>query len=121
MARPPDTFRLSLAWKVTLAFGFVVLAALLAFSILANRTAAREVRGFMFSGGVTDNALLAEDLAAYYRLHGSWQGVAPVLTDASPWRRMMRYIARWLPPARICHPYPLVRLGVVTQGKSRMR
>lgn len=42
-------------------------------------------------------------------------------THCLPWRRMMRYITRWLPPARICHPYPLVRLGVVTQGKSRMR
>jgi group II intron reverse transcriptase/maturase len=42
-------------------------------------------------------------------------------THCLPWRRMIRYIARWLPPARICHPYPLVRLGVVTQGKSRMR
>lgn len=37
------------------------------------------------------------------------------------WERMTRYIDRWLPPARICHPYPLVRLGVITQGKSRMR
>jgi group II intron reverse transcriptase/maturase len=42
-------------------------------------------------------------------------------THCLPWRRMQRYLARWLPPARICHPYPLVRLGVVTQGKSRMR
>jgi len=38
-----------------------------------------------------------------------------------PWDRMKRYIARWLPPARVCHPYPLVRFGVVTQGGSRMR
>src|SRR5436309_112447 len=38
-----------------------------------------------------------------------------------PWGRMRRYIDRWLPPAHICHPYPLVRLGVVTQSKSRMR
>jgi RNA-directed DNA polymerase len=38
-----------------------------------------------------------------------------------PWRRMGRYIARWFPPARVCHPYPLVRLGVFTQGGSRMR
>ena len=42
-------------------------------------------------------------------------------THCLPWSRMKRYITRWLPPARICHPYPLVRLGVVTQGKSRMR
>jgi len=38
-----------------------------------------------------------------------------------PWRRMRRYLARWFPPARVCHPYPLVRLGVLTQGGSRMR
>jgi RNA-directed DNA polymerase len=37
------------------------------------------------------------------------------------WDRMRRYIDRWLPPARICHPYPLVRFGVATQGRSRMR
>jgi group II intron reverse transcriptase/maturase len=38
-----------------------------------------------------------------------------------PWRRMEKYIQRWLPPARICHPWPAQRLGVITQGKSRMR
>ncbi len=37
------------------------------------------------------------------------------------WTRMGRYIRRWLPPARICHPYPGQRLGVTTQGRSRMR
>jgi group II intron reverse transcriptase/maturase len=37
------------------------------------------------------------------------------------WDRMARLIARWLPPATVCHPYPLVRFGVLTQGKSRMR
>ena len=31
-----------------------------------------------------------------------------------PWDRMQRLIARWLPPARICHPYPTSRLGVTT-------
>jgi RNA-directed DNA polymerase len=30
------------------------------------------------------------------------------------WERMRRLIQRWLPPARITHPYPLRRLGVVT-------
>jgi group II intron reverse transcriptase/maturase len=38
-----------------------------------------------------------------------------------PWSKMGRLIERWLPPARICHPLPLVRLGVITQGGSRMR
>ena len=31
-----------------------------------------------------------------------------------PWARMLRHIDRWLPPARVCHPYPLRRLGVIT-------
>ena len=30
------------------------------------------------------------------------------------WERMSRHIDRWLPPARVCHPYPLKRLGVIT-------
>ena len=37
------------------------------------------------------------------------------------WHRMKGLMSRWLPAARICHPYPLVRLGVATQGGSRMR
>jgi RNA-directed DNA polymerase len=38
-----------------------------------------------------------------------------------PWRRMCRYVRRWFPSARVCHPHPLVRFGVLTQGGSRMR
>jgi RNA-directed DNA polymerase len=38
-----------------------------------------------------------------------------------PWRRLRRYIRCWFPSVRICHPYPLERLCVVTQGGSRMR
>jgi RNA-directed DNA polymerase len=30
------------------------------------------------------------------------------------WERMYRLMNHWLPPARICHPYPLRRLGVIT-------
>jgi group II intron reverse transcriptase/maturase len=30
------------------------------------------------------------------------------------WARMQRHVDRWLPPARVCHPYPLRRLGVIT-------
>jgi group II intron reverse transcriptase/maturase len=37
------------------------------------------------------------------------------------WRRMGRLAAHWLPPPRICHPYPDQRLIVTTQGRSRMR
>jgi len=50
-----------------------------------------------------------------------WRVLARRSQRHVPWHRMRRYVARWIPPARICHPYPLVRFGVVTQGGSRMR
>jgi RNA-directed DNA polymerase len=31
-----------------------------------------------------------------------------------PWTRMKRYVTRWLPQVRICHPYPWERFGVIT-------
>lgn len=30
------------------------------------------------------------------------------------WDRMTKYVARWLPPARLCHPHPWKRLAVRT-------
>jgi RNA-directed DNA polymerase len=32
-----------------------------------------------------------------------------------PWRRLQRRVLWWLPPARICHPSPHVRLGVLPE------
>ena len=37
------------------------------------------------------------------------------------WGRMVTIVDRWLPPARILHPWPEQRFAVMTQGKSRMR
>lgn len=37
------------------------------------------------------------------------------------WERMKRLLDHYLPKPRIYHPYPLERLGVATQGRSRMR
>jgi RNA-directed DNA polymerase len=37
------------------------------------------------------------------------------------WKRMERLTARWLPPARILHPYPEVRFDVRTRGRSPVR
>lgn len=31
-----------------------------------------------------------------------------------PWERIERYAARWLPPARVCHPWPSDRFDVTT-------
>ncbi len=30
------------------------------------------------------------------------------------WDRMRRLIGRWLPPAAVCHPYPMRRMAVIT-------
>jgi group II intron reverse transcriptase/maturase len=43
-----------------------------------------------------------------------WRMLARRSQRHLPWHRMRRYVARWIPPVRICHPYPLVRFGVVT-------
>jgi hypothetical protein len=37
------------------------------------------------------------------------------------WERMDRLAARWLPPARIMHPWPSVRFNARTQGRSPVR
>jgi len=34
------------------------------------------------------------------------------------WDRMRRYVDKWLPVARIYHPYPDERFGVMTRGRS---
>lgn len=41
--------------------------------------------------------------------------------NAVTWDRTKRLIARYLPPARICHPIPDVRFVVRTRGKSPVR
>jgi group II intron reverse transcriptase/maturase len=38
-----------------------------------------------------------------------------------PWARMGRLAARWLPAARISHPFPEVRFAASTQGRSPVR
>jgi len=37
------------------------------------------------------------------------------------WERLRRYITRWFPSARICHPWPSQRFAVNTQGRSPVR
>lgn len=42
-------------------------------------------------------------------------------THRITWKRVYRYIDRWIPPVRIHHPWPDQRYDVTTRGKSRMR
>jgi RNA-directed DNA polymerase len=37
------------------------------------------------------------------------------------WGRMKHYVDKWLPVARVYHPYPEERFGVMTQGRSPVR
>ena len=37
------------------------------------------------------------------------------------WERYSRIEKKWLPPARIVHPYPSVRFAAKTQGRSPVR
>ena len=37
------------------------------------------------------------------------------------WKRIGRLADRWLPPARILHPWPTVRFDAITQGRSPVR
>jgi RNA-directed DNA polymerase len=37
------------------------------------------------------------------------------------WAKMNEYVNRWLPPARILHPFPSVRFAARTQGRSPVR
>jgi len=51
-----------------------------------------------------------------YRVGWLWQRALSRRSQNGrvPWKRMRRLIDRWLPPARVCHPYPLRRMGVIT-------
>ena len=67
--------------KLLLSFMVVVLVGMAVVSFLANRAAAREVRGFMFQGGMTTDAGLAQELAGYYRGHGSWESAQTLISN----------------------------------------
>ena len=72
------------------------------------------VRGHFQYFGVPMNA----PALAIFRLSISrlWQRVLKRRSQCrrSIWSRMQRLIALWLPAARVCHPYPLKRMGVIT-------
>jgi signal transduction histidine kinase len=66
--------RLSLAWKLLIGFMLVVAVSISTFALLANRSTERELR-LMMGQAPEGTALAAEQLAAYYRGRGSWEGV----------------------------------------------
>ncbi|MBI3240961.1 MAG: HAMP domain-containing protein [Chloroflexi bacterium] len=71
---------MSLFPKLLLSFMAVVLVGVAVVSFLANQVAAREVRGFMFQGGMTTESGMAQELAGYYRGRGSWEGAQTLIS-----------------------------------------
>jgi RNA-directed DNA polymerase len=74
---------------------------------------------------------------AYYAVPGNTDAVQAFCTQAIrhwyralrcrsqrhrlTWTRMKRLVARWLPPARVLHPWPDARFAARTQGRSPVR
>jgi RNA-directed DNA polymerase len=74
---------------------------------------------------------------AYYAVPGNRVAVASFRTQVTKlwhktlerrsqrtrisWARMNRLSTRWLPPARVVHPFPEVRFRAITQGRSPVR
>ena len=74
---------------------------------------------------------------AYYAVPGNRKAVAAFRTQVTrhwhqalrrrsqrtrlDWKRMNRLATRWLPPARVVHPFPDVRFSVRTRGRSPVR
>ncbi len=74
---------------------------------------------------------------AYYAVPGNSDAVAAFRTQVGRywfkalrrrsqrtrlnWTRMSRLVDRWLPPARVMHPFPAVRFDVLIRGRSPVR
>ncbi len=69
--------------RLILSFTLIVFISIAGFSLVARMGTAREVRAFMFGGGMTGVEELAASLEAYYQSHGSWQGVDSLLSISS--------------------------------------
>lgn len=79
------------------------------------------LRGHVAYYGVPTNS---RAIAAFrYALGRIWKRVLERRSERTRvrWDRMRRLIDRWLPPARVCHPYPSVRFVARTQGRSPVR
>lgn len=80
--------RLGLAWKLLASLAAIVAVAIGTVSLLANLSTAREVRVFMFGGGMAGTSQAVDQLAAYYRGRGSWAGVNAMLPGGPGQQRM---------------------------------
>ena len=69
--------------RLTLAFVAITLASVALVALLANAAAADQFSAYLSGQQAMNQATLADDLAAFYRRTGSWEGVDVVIGAAS--------------------------------------
>jgi RNA-directed DNA polymerase len=79
------------------------------------------VRGHVRYFGVPDNGRAISSFRHWVGWHWLRAMRRRSQVDRTLWAKMSKLVNRWLPPARICHPWPHQRLAAITQGRSRMR
>ena len=65
--------------RLILSFVLVILVTIVSVVLFVRLSNPREVRAFMFRGGMAGSQELVNDLEQYYAQHGSWQGVEALL------------------------------------------
>ncbi len=69
--------------RLTLAFALVILVTAGVVAVMADLTAGRALRYYLSYSDMLPHQVLVDRLAAFYRLQGSWQGIEPLLDQAS--------------------------------------
>lgn len=73
----------SLFVRLMAAFALVILVTVAVVFVVANLATTNEFQGFMFRGGMARTNQVAQDLAAYYSVRGSWNQVDQYLSAAA--------------------------------------
>lgn len=73
----------SLFFRLMAAFALVIVTGIVVVSFIANQATMNELRQFMFRGEMVQVQDFANQLAAYYRARGSWDGVSVLFKDGS--------------------------------------
>lgn len=74
--------------RLTLAFALVILVAVGTAALLVNRSADAQFRQYITHSGMRGSGSGIQQLAAYYKANGGWQGVETVFADAV-------FVAQW--------------------------
>jgi two-component system OmpR family sensor kinase/two-component system sensor histidine kinase BaeS len=75
--------RTSLFFRLMSAFALIILVGVGLISLVTNQTTASEFQQFMLRGQMVRARDLTNELAAYYRARGNWEGVNSILRGAS--------------------------------------